>query len=184
MKKITLTIIFLVILYNSQAQIQSKVSAFLQYHNIDSQTFKHRSREAIIKMNMTTGEVKFSAPLHSFAQNDTSLNKALEETQSNMELYFSVDGDPFILHNSRKQDALYDVPGMLHINNHFHHVKVRFSVFKKTVQPSAEDLSYLISISFTFLPKHYELNKLKELTIQPIKISLYKQPYSFEHNTF
>jgi hypothetical protein len=184
MKKITFTLVFFAILFDAQAQIQSKISAFLQYHNTDSQTLKHRSREAFIRMNINTGEVKLTVPLHSFANADTALKNALQGTQSKMDLYFTIDGDPFLLHNNSKQDAAYDAVGMLHINNHYHHVKVRFSVFKKAAQPSTADLSYLISITFTFLPKHYELDKLNELVIQPVKISLYKQPYSFEHNTF
>lgn len=184
MKNITLTLLFFAFVFNVNAQVNAKVSAFLQYHTADSQTLKHRSREVLIKMNMNTGEVKLVAPLQSFAKTDTALHNALQATQSKMELYFTIDGDPFLIHSSRKQEAVYDVPGMLHINNHYHHVKVRFSIFRKTEQPTKDDLSYLISISYSFVAKHYELKNLEELTSQPIKISLYKQPYSFEHNTF
>jgi hypothetical protein len=184
MKTITFILLFCATVFDMQAQIQSKVSAYLQYHSLDSQTVKHRSREALIKMNINTGEVKLVVPLQSFAKSDTALYNSLKEVQSKMELYFTIDGDPFLQHNNRKLDAAYDALGMLHINNHYHHVKVRFSVFKKTEQPTAQDYAYLISISFTFLPKHYELNKLEELTNQPVKISLYKQQYSFEHNAY
>lgn len=183
MKKLILSFVFVAILVDVSAQVQAKVSAFLQYHPTDSQTLKHRSREVMVKMNINTGEVKLTAPIQSFAETDTVLNNALNGTSPKMELYFTVDGDPFLLHSSRKEST-FDVPGMLHINHHYHHVKVRFSVSKKAEQISTANLSYLISISYSFLPKHYELVKLEEITSQPIKISLYKQPYSFEHNTY
>jgi len=184
MKKYYALIILLICVFKVEAQLQAKVSAFLQYHTTDSQTIKHRSREAMIKMNINTGEVKLTVPLNSFAKTDTALYNTIADINTKMELFFSIDGDPFSLHSSRKQESVFEVPGMLHINNHYHHVRVRFSVFRKSEQPTKEDLSYLISISFKFLPKHYELEKLKELTHEPIKISLYKQPYSFHHNIF
>lgn len=183
MKKLVLTCLLLLLLVDVFAQVQAKVSAFLQYHPTDSQTLKHRSREALVKMNINTGEVKLTVPLQSFAEKDVALTNALPEAPVKMELYFTVDGDPFLLHSSRKESVV-DVPGMLHINNHYHHVKVRFSVSKNAEQPTTQNLTYLISISYSFLPKHYELEKLGQLTTQPIKISLYKQPYSFEHNTY
>lgn len=184
MKKIIISLFLCANLFELEAQMISKVSAYLQYYSLDSQALKHRSRDAVIKMNLSTGEVKLDVPLHSFTKSDTALYNSLKDVQSKMELYFTIDGDPFLLQNNRKVDAVYDALGMLHLNDHYHHVKVRFSVFKKLEQPSSQDFSYLISISFTFLPKHFQLEKLQHLTTQPIKISLYKQPYSFEHNTF
>lgn len=184
MKKLILTCIFWSLLLNAHSQVYAKVSAFLKYQNKDSLLVKHRSREAMIKMNINTGEVKLKVPLQSFGETDTALQNALGKTPLKMELFFAVDGDPFSLHSSNKHESVFDAPGMLHINNHYHHVKVKFSISKKSAQTSSENLAYLISISYSFLPKHYALDKLVELSSQPIKISLYKQAYSFEHNTF
>lgn len=184
MKKIIFILILCANIFETKAQMQSKVSAYFQYHSLDSQIIKHRSRETLIKMNINTGEVKLVIPLHSFTKSDTALYNSLNDVMSKMELYFNIDGDPFLLHNNRKIDATYEALGLLHINDHYNQVKVRFSVFKKLEQPSSQDFSYLISISFTFLPNQYKLEKLQKLTNHPIKISLYKQPYSFEHNTY
>jgi hypothetical protein len=184
MKVIMVAIWFALTCHVLHAQQQTKVSAFLQYHPNDSQTIKHRSREALVKMNINTGEVKLTLPLHAFGHNDSAFSNALVGIQDKMELFFTVDGNPFLLHASNKNDAVFEIPGMLHINQHYHHVKVRFSVFRKMEQPNKADFSYLISISYTFLPQHYELNGLKKLTTHPIKIAIYKQPYSFDHNTF
>jgi hypothetical protein len=184
MKKLCVSFVLMCIAVWANAQLNAKVSAHLQYTTLDSQIVKNRSREAMIKMNLNTGEVKLTIPLQSFAKTDTALQRVLGPVTKKMELYFTVDGDPFLLHNAKRNEHEHTVQGMLHINNHYHLVKVRFSVFRKQELTTKDDLAYLISLGFTFLPEHYELEDLEEITKMPLKISMYKQPYSFEHNTF
>jgi hypothetical protein len=165
-----------------QAQSQRKIAAQLQWTGKDSVVHTIKQKEGTLAANLSTGEIKLNVPLKAFAKSDSLFSSYIAPYRlTDMELFFVLEGDAFAFHAGGNQSTI-TTSGMLHINSHFHPVKVKCTIFRKSVQSDLTDFTYLMSIRFVVDPAHYELNTLTQNILTPFVFQLYKQPYTFLHN--
>jgi hypothetical protein len=162
-------------LYQARAQVYRNCNATFTAIRKDSVTVTAKTDQAMVELNIQSGEIIFMLKAGSLSSNDAVLNNELKQRSEKIYFRGFLGEDPTHLVTDKSSNQTLPLTGYVKLNKIQHGVVAHYSVFLKS-NSSGNPQGPLLTLEFYIKLSDFRINQYFPELDDEVKVTLVRQP--------